>query len=296
MDKILLIDLHNALHRANISFGLSNHKLDQNKITHCICGAIWSSDFESCSEDYVMIYNFFRNFRPIIEQFAPDKCFCVMEGHPQFRYNLFPEYKANRIIKTGSFKQSKKNKFFQDKDIIVGLLKNFPITLVRSAAYEADDLIYTFCQDLKDEKLTILSNDSDFIQLLQKGYQSIQIYNPIKKEFMLAPSYHYVAAKCILGDKSDNIPALLTKNKAMKVINDSILFEEFLSQEENRARFNINKQLIEFRLVPLEEIEIIEGIRNFESVKEAFKIMKFESIINDKSWENFTKTFNCLKF
>jgi 5'-3' exonuclease len=307
MDKILLIDGHNAMHRANISFGsdagkhvkcldcdalVNEHLADR---SHCECGEAWDDDNGTCQEDFVMIFNFFRNLRPIIEDFEPDKCFFILEGRPQFRYDLFAEYKANRIIKTAS-KQDSKNKFDRNKDIIVPLLQYLPITIGRAMKYEADDLIATLCENMKDEELTVLSNDSDYIQLLQRGYSNLRIYNPIKKEDMVAPAYPYVAWKSLNGDTSDNIPALLTKKKAINTISDPELFKKFMAVEENRANFNINRQLIEFRSVPEEEIILTEGNRDFVSLKTAFQEMKFESITNDKSWNKYCKTFDCIKY
>lgn len=113
---------------------------------------------------------------------------------------------------------------------------------------------------------------------------------------MEAPAYPYVAWKCLNGDKSDNIPALLKPKKALDAVNNPEAFKKFLEIEENRANFNINRQLIEFRSVPLEEINIREGIRNFEILKQEFIKMQFESIVNDNSWTKFKKTFDCLKY
>lgn len=309
MDKILLIDAHNAIWRASVGFGpkqnhqvcvgTCNHKLAGEGKTHCTCGQEWILDdhrcFSQANEDYVIIYNFFRNLRPIIEQFEPEKCFFVLEGHPQFRYDLFADYKANRLVKQAS-KKDTMDKFHRSKREIVRLMQYLPITTARAANYECDDVIATFCEDMKAEDLTVLSNDSDYIQLLQRGYPNIKIYNPIKKEFMESPTYPYVAWKCLNGDKSDNIPAILKPKKALDTVNSPELFAKFLEVEENRANFNVNRQLIEFRSVPVEEIELKEGAKDFATLKQEFATMKFESIINDKSWEKFHKTFDCLKY
>jgi len=276
MDKILFIDAHNQMWRACVKFG--NVQPD-------------------VSDEEVFTFNFFRNLRPLIEQFAPEKCFFVLEGHPQFRYDLYPEYKAHRIVKQADAKsQSTTDRFFRTRDIIVPLMHNLPITTVRAADYEADDVIATLCDNMKNEDLTVISNDSDYIQLLQRGYANCKIYNPIKKTFAEAPEYSYVAWKCLAGDKSDNIPKLLTPKKAVAAASDPEILRKFLESEENRANFNMNRQLIEFRSVPLEEISFKEGIKNFQALKTSFANMKFESIINDKSWEKYTKTFDCIKY
>lgn len=276
MDKILLIDAHNQMWRACVKFGAVQPDVP---------------------DEVIFAFNFFRNLRPLIEDGQPDKCFFVLEGHPQFRYDLFADYKANRIIKNAEAKSKESNeRFHKAKDIIVPLMQLLPIVTVRAFNYEADDVIATLCEDMKTEDLTVISNDSDYIQLLQRGYSNIRIYNPIKKACMEAPEYPYVAWKCLNGDKSDNIPALLKPKKALDTLKDPELFKKFMSVEENRANFSVNRQLIEFRDVPLDEIVIKDGSRDFGALKKAFAEMKFESIINDKSWEKYTKTFDCLKY
>lgn len=274
-DKILLIDGLNSIWRACIKFGASIDAPDE----------------------IIFTFNFFRNLRPIIENIAPDKVFFVLEGHPQFRYDLFADYKANRIIKQASEKSKKTSEsFHKAKDIILSLLRYLPISICRASNYEADDVIATLCENMKHEDLIILSSDSDYIQLLQRGYRNCKIFNPIKKEYMEAPNYPYVAWKALNGDKSDNIPALLKPKKALEAIEDPIVFKKFMEIEENRSNFSINRQLIEFRFIPEDEISIIDGNSNFEELRAVFTEMKFESIINDVSWQKYCKTFNCIKY
>lgn len=261
-----------------------------------MCGSPWHTADNFCyGKKYNLVYNFFRNLRPQIEAGEPDKCFFVLEGHPQFRYDLFADYKANRIIKQAA-KQGDVDKFQAAKNEIVRLLQHLPITVVRASNYEADDVIATLCDNMKEEELTVISSDTDFIQLLQRDYKHITVYNAIKKAAMEAPEYPYVAWKCLNGDKADNIPGLLKPKKAMAAVNDPELFKKFMEVEENKANFNINRQLIEFRNVPEEEIIIKEGIKDFGLLKQEFANMKFESIINDNSWAKYKSTFDCLKY
>jgi hypothetical protein len=296
MDKILLIDFMNAVWRASVGFSpRQSHSVCSGGVAsggwdsscnhntgniHCICGKNWLSESNKCeAEDmaqYVVVFNFFRNLRPLIEQFKPDKCFIV-----------------NRIIKTASRKEDNDKVQFSTNEI-VRILQHFPITLARAANYECDDLIATLCENMKDESLTVLSNDTDYIQLLQRGYNDCKVYSPNKKEFFEAPPYPYVAWKCLNGDSADNIPKLLSPKKAINCIADPIKFKAFMEVEENRANFTMNKDLIQFRDVPEEEIVLVEGIKNFNEVKKEFQTMKFESIL--KSWDKFYKTFDCLKY
>lgn len=310
MDRILLIDGLNFIWRASVGFGpprehkLCDHSQPQfydvkhpsDKWPHCVCNAKWDFTDNKCyGEKYVFIFNFFRNLRPLIEEGSPDKCFFVLEGHPQFRYDLFADYKANRLVKRAS-KQDTLDKFHEAKIKILRIMKYLPITMARAANYEADDVIATLCDNMMDEDLTIISNDSDYIQLLQRGYKNLTIYNPIKKTTMVAPNYPYVAWKALNGDKSDNIPALLKPKKALDTVNNPELFKKFMEVEENRANFSVNRQLIEFRSVPEEEIILEEGERNFTKLKAEFTLMDFQSIVNDKSWQKYINTFDCLRY
>jgi 5'-3' exonuclease len=273
-DNILIIDAHNMMWRANMS---------------------WGKDKQDNKSENVMIYNFFRNLRPLVEMFSPSKIFMVLEGSPKHRYEIYADYKANRIVKTAS-KQETFDQFHVNKKEILRLLKHLPITLCKSKNYEADDVISTLCDNLKDESVTIISNDSDYIQLLQRGYSNLKIYNPMRKVFQQAPSYHYLAWKSLRGDSSDNIPGLMSDAKAEKLVSNPKLFEDWMSVEENRSLFSINKSLIEFAVVPEEEIEIEEGEKNFALLRSEFQKMEFESLTKISTWEKFCNTFKCVKF
>jgi 5'-3' exonuclease len=282
MDKVLLIDLFNQLWRASIGFSAPKTKVPLGYR-------------DETDQKYVLIYNFFRNLRPLIELLSPDKVFMVSEGHPKHRYELYADYKANRIIKTAE-KKSLSDRFQESKNEIVRLFNYLPVTFCRAADYEADDTIASLCDNLNTEHLTVLSSDSDYIQLLQRGYKNIQIYNPIKKEYMQSPQYPYVVWKCLAGDKSDNIPSLLGPKKAIATVTNPDLLKKFLAIEENRANFSINRKLIEFANVPDNEIEMVEGIKNFAKLRSEFTRMDFQSMINPTSWTKYCKTFDCIKY
>src|SRR5688572_19272894 len=106
MDKILFIDGHNQMWRACVKFGTVQPDVP---------------------DEVIFAFNFFRNLRPLIEDGEPDKVFFVLEGHPQFRYDLFADYKANRIIKQAEAKGKESNdRFLRTRDIILPLLKHLP--------------------------------------------------------------------------------------------------------------------------------------------------------------------------
>jgi 5'-3' exonuclease len=272
MDKILLIDTYNAIYRATSSFGRPP---------------------ENVKPEDTIVYNFFRNLRPIIELFKPNQLLFVIEGNPEFRYSLYPEYKANRIVKTGSKLEAKEN-FKKAKAIILNLLSLFPCSIVKADKYECDDVISTLSNQMSNEDITILSNDSDYTQLLQLGFENIKIYDPIKKKYFTSTEYPYVVWKSLAGDKSDNIKSLVPEAQAVELSTDPDKLSAYLDLEENRANFSINHKLIEFANVPEEEIIITKGEYKKDWIKREFKCLGFNSIVNDKSWIKYINTFDCI--
>jgi 5'-3' exonuclease len=276
-DKILLIDGLNFGYRSNITFGKPKPE-DEDK------------------ESFTAVYNFFRNTRALIEQFDPDKVFFATEGNSCFRYELFSEYKANRIIKVGSDdKQKKRDDFLRQYNIILKLLKYLPITQVKSNRYEADDVIATLVSTLRDEELIVISSDKDYIQLLQKGYDNLKVYSHALKAYVVPPDYHFLTFLTLNGDTSDNIPSLISKKKAIAIASDPEKLAEFLSKEENRANYSLNKQLVEFKIIEDEELEFSEYEIDFDALKEEFEWMEFETILEKKYWNRFVETFERLR-
>lgn len=294
LDKVLLIDGHNFAWRANIVFKPFKKEVASPAID-CWGFTNPPPQDDKPSDEFVMVFNFFRNLRVLIQQFEPIKVFFCLEGHPQFRYDLCADYKANRIIKTGSALESHE-RFDKCLPEILRLIKHLPITTIKAEKYEADDAIATLVENMSGEEVIIVSGDSDFIQVLQKGYPNVRLYHPIKKDFITAPEYHYLAWKSLAGDKSDNIKGLVGDKTAQKLLKDPEKFKIFLDKEENRANFNINKELIEFRSVPLEDMIVEQGMTNFEFLRQEFTKLEFKSMIKEPYWSSFEETFECLKY
>lgn len=314
MDKVLIIDGMNFIHRANISFSprkvihtLADTSLINTEVSawndapdtsaHCLCKAAWNMEEGYCyGERYALIFVFFRNLRAMIEILEPQAIFFTLEGKNNFRYKLFPQYKANRLIKEGegsTGKQAAKDAFNVQANLIIDLLPLLPIVVASAEGFEADDVVASLVDNMKDEEVVIASNDTDFIQLLQKGYANLKLYSPTKKEYLQPPAYFYLPWKVLRGDKSDNIPNLVGEKKALKIVNDPKMLEDFLQEsEENRANFNRNRDLIQLQVIPMEEIKLIDFNTNLLKLKEEFARMKFDSLLQDDYWKRFVETFD----
>lgn len=265
MKKVLLLDANNLIYRARYSAKYAREG------------------------DAAIVYSFFRSLRPLIEKFNPDICYFVRDGAPSDRMEILPDYKQNRVREHDS------NFFSQKRDIENIVDSFFPIIVCRDLNLEADDLIaYLVLEKHKSDSCVVVSSDTDFIQLLQE-HENCELYNPITKKMREAPDYDYLTWKSLRGDSSDNIPGIpkVGDKTAAKLALDDLALREFLEKKDsNRETYERNKLLISFRN-PQDVSNIIVGDSNFdfEMVKQRFSDLNFNSMVNEKSWIKYVKTF-----
>jgi len=265
--KVLFLDAYNLIYRALSGF--------------------------SKGDNYV-VYNFFRGIRPIIEKHNPDKVYFVLEGNPKFRTELSEGlYKSNR--------KSKGDNFHRQKASIINIVKScFPFDIVKHPDLECDDTIATLSvlHARKGDNCTIVSSDSDFIQMLAFKDYNIKLYHPIKKCFIDKPQYDYVTWKALRGDKTDNINGIrgVGDKTAEKLALNSEKLVEFLSDNKKREIFEKNINLI--RLVDfsndLSSLEKYSGKSDFNSLKNIFSDLEFTTMLKEETWKKYIKTFERL--
>lgn len=261
--KVLLLDAYNLIHRARSGF---------------------------TSGDYPIVYNFFRGIRPLVDKFTPDKVYFVLEGYPQFRKKIDENYKSNR--------KSQDRSFHEQKAQIIAIVKAcFPFVTVKHPDLECDDVIATLtkihCE--QGDNCTIISSDSDFYQLLN-SFDNCQIYNPVKKIIIEKPEYDYVTWKALRGDSTDNIPGIpgCGDKTATRLVNSPESLQEYLKKGNRQQVFENNVNLI--RLVDfsnnMSDLETHKGHSDWEELYDLFYDMDFKSMIKEKTWNNYIKTFN----
>lgn len=270
---ILCVDGHNFLHRARSGF---------------------------MKGDYAIIFNFFRNFRALIEQHNPSKIYFALEGTPIKRMAELPSYKANRVLEEGTPKHREMIDFHRQKNLIVGMLMTmFPVTVVRHEGYEADDVIYNLIR--RSKKIlpwTVASNDTDFIQLLNE-FNHVKLYNPMKKTYVETPNYDYVSWKALRGDACDNIPGIpgIGDKTATKFIKDPDLLRECLSDPIKGSIFARNYDLIKFHQWTDKDamkMWLNSPAPDWTEVHNLFDQWGFKSLLKEKTWKKFVNTFDQL--
>jgi len=264
--RVLLIDGYNMMHRARSG---------------------WAKG------DNPVVFNFFRSLRATVDKFKPDVVYFILEGRPIQRLETMADYKGNRD-------RTNRDDFIRQRRMIVSLLKEkFPIHVVRHPNYECDDVLAALARvtHTRDDVI-VVSSDTDFYQLLN-GTQHIELYNPVKKDFVDPPAYDYVTWKALRGDSSDNIPGIrgIGDKRALDLLESAETLQSFLEQKDHKEIFQRNVDMIRFHdLSPAEmsELERNSPASDWSGLKQAFDEMKFFAITNIKSWSKFTSTFDRL--
>lgn len=254
--------------------------------------------------DWSVVFNFFRSFRSEVEKHKATRVIFVTEGMPVRRIEASEgTYKANRqqVIEEGSKEHDELLSFLRQKDMIIRLLsERFPVSVMRHPDFEADDVIYNVIKRSSSAvPWTVISTDTDFIQMLDE-LKNVKLYNPVKKTYVESPEYDYLLWKALRGDPTDNIKGLpgIGDKTAEKLARDPKLFEEKItSDDEKRQLWESNREMIKFHEFTHEEANQVESNQPFErwdSVNAAFQSFGFKSMLNEKSWTKFTKTFDHL--
>ena len=162
------------------------------------------------------------------------------------------------------------------------LLNNYPVIQISKEDAEADDMMYSLVKLLDGEETTIITTDSDMIQLCQK-FKNANVWNPISKVNHKIPPYNYVIFKSVVGDTSDNINGLPrhgnAKGKKIAQLGISSLSDEYRKIVEE------NIKIIDLAMHPNEEknSEFIKNIitdvkldYNLEQIKKYFFDLKLK--------------------
>lgn len=278
-NKILIIDGYNMIHRARFQWGGGVAK-GANQI----------------------VYNFFRVLKSTLAQFSPDIVYFPLDGVPKVRVELDPSYKANRRIDESDPEVVAYWQYFraQKREIIRSLRENYPIRVVYHPENECDDLIYYLIKHHHSyDDVTIVSSDTDFIQILNEFEDNIKLYNPVSKKYREDTGYDYVSWKAMVGDKADNIPGVrgIGKVGAEKILLKQGALEEKLLSDKFREQYESSYNLIKFLDLKEEESNILITSSDFDAnaIESDFDLMGFKSMLKEDYFESYEKEFTRLK-
>ena len=168
------------------------------------------------------VVGFARMVARLIKEQAPDYIVMVFDTkEPNFRHELFPDYKANR--------DAPPEDLIPQFALIHQLVDAMDLVDLSMPGYEADDIIGTLSRRATASKIdtVIVSSDKDLMQLVN---DSVTMYDPMREKvydreavtekFGVGPEF-VADALALAGDTSDNIPGVpkVGLKTAAKLIN-----------------------------------------------------------------------------
>lgn len=244
--------------------------------------------------DYPVVFNFFRGLKPIIERFRPDgRVYVVLEGYPEENHALLESYKANR--------RPSEPAFIRQCNEIVSLLSSYPVTLLKHAKHEADDVIFDVCSDIvvAGDEAVVVSSDSDFTQLTQRLGERVVVWNWRTDEFVAVPEYDYITWKALRGDATDNIPRVpgVTEASAIAMAKGDLPMDDIVCDTERHAAFQRNRTLVTLNNLSGAEkasLDVKHGSCDWQRVKTEFERFGFRSMLKDTTFEKYTRAFGAV--
>ena len=275
------------------------------------------------------LVGFLRSLGYVTRIFDPTRVLIVWDGKggSSNRKNIDPNYKAQRATSRITHWGLYDNKEEETEALIGQLFRTqdylecLPLQQIVIEKLEADDIIAYLAKRASNagKKVTIVSSDKDFYQLIDKN---IQVYAPVKKktftmnnikeEIGVLPQ-NYNIVKALLGDNSDNIPGVkglgiktilsewksftYDKNASLQDIYDHC--ETQLDQEKPKKIFakilhNWNRVMTNFELMDLhnstldeKEVKYVEDI--FKSDIPSLQTGVFLSLLDQDKIEGITK-------
>ena len=174
-----------------------------------------------------------------------------------WRNTLYSNYKSTRdnngLETLGAcFKHAYTNNLFQKGGCYHKILSH--------PGLEADDCVALFTNYITNKMpnsiIYIVASDADYIQLKtpQINIVNLKYQSIINNKTIFEDSKKSLFCKIVSGDKSDNIPPIITRcgiKTAIKYYENPELFEKLLQDNPNaKQQFELNKKLIDFNEIP----------------------------------------------
>jgi DNA polymerase-1 len=233
------------------------------------------------------IFGFTNSLDEIIKNEEPSHIAVVFDPPgPNFRHQMYPEYKANR-------------------EAIKEIIDGFKIPVIEVSGYEADDVIGTLAKKAEQKGFDVfmVTPDKDFTQLISenvfmlkpaKGGNRPEIWkiDEVKKNFHVEQPSQVIDILALWGDAADNIPGA----PGIGEKNSKKLISEFGNIENLFNNINLlkgkQKENIE------NNIEIIRLYKELVTINQNIDISfnENELIIQEPNIEKLNKIFNELEF
>lgn len=272
---------------------------------------------------------FLKSLGSLTRTLDPTRVICVFDGKGGSlnRKSMNPEYKAQRkhqrITNWGMYdsRDEEQESLHSQVGRVRDYLDTLPVTVLEMEKLEADDILAYIAKQasLSGKKVTIVSTDQDFLQLVD---ENIRVYSPIKKimygqkqvkeDLGILPE-NYIIMKSLLGDDSDNLPGIkgLGPKTLLKEFPElggiSNLTLDFIYERceermkgkiiypkilEGWDRVESNFKLMNLHQTMLSEEECREVSRIMHQKVKPVNVQKFQTLLKEDKIENFVQNIH----
>ncbi len=198
------------------------------------------------------VYGFMLFFLKMINDLKPDYIVATFDmAAPTFRHKEYKEYKAQRV--------KMPDNFYEQIQIVKNLLQAFNIPILEEEGYEADDIIGTITEKLKNKNVQsfIVTGDLDTLQLisdkvfvytLRRGIQDQVTYDKEKvfERFELKPE-QLIDWKALRGDPSDNVPGVpsIGEKTATTLIKEFGTLDNLYKKIKDGEKIKVSPRILE---------------------------------------------------
>jgi DNA polymerase-1 len=242
---------------------------------------------------------FLRSLNHLINHLQPTSVYVVFDGVGSSinRKNLLPEYKSGRnLVRITNWDVFDSLEEEHDSKInqivrLIHYLKCLPVKTISMNKVEADDVIAYLSDILSnkhDSKVFIVSNDRDFIQLVNN---KVTVYRPAEKEFftkeMIKNQFgvlaeNFILYKTLLGDQSDKV-------EGVKGLGQKGIIKKFPELLERPLTFDDILDIAEAKLK--EHVVYARVLQDEERLRNNYKIMDLGKPLIDEVEKQFLEEF-----
>jgi DNA polymerase-1 len=249
------------------------------------------------------VYGFTNMLRKLLNEEKPDYLAVAFDAKEKtFRHDSYEAYKIDRPQMAEDLQQQ--------IPYIRKICEVLSIPVIMKSGYEADDVIATLMEQVKEQKMVgvIVASDKDLLQLVEDA-REIYALDPMRDYFVydeqavqdkwgVKPD-HIIEVLSIMGDSIDNIPGVkgIGPKGAVELIQKFDTVENLLANvdriekkshrqkiEEFKDDLILSKKLIQLRKdVPIDTRiqDLKAGKPNVQAARELFLELEFYSILNE---------------
>jgi 5'-3' exonuclease len=195
-----------------------------------------------------------------IDKIKPDRVFVCFEckgyNWRKEKYNFYKDQRAKQRAKQEDINWEEFYGFLEK--FYVELKENLPFISLKHDKLEADDIAAHLVRRYSHDINTVITNDSDYLQLVK--YKNVKIINSKTGKVMECSSpKRYLEEKILTGDTSDNIPPIrsgIGPKTASKLIESEEIYKMLEEKDadgkpcELRRNYERNKELIDLENTP----------------------------------------------